>query len=81
MPKRQPILTKHVLVPKHVKISEREKEELFKRFNITLKELPRILKSDPAIASLDIKPNDVVKIIRKSQTAGESIFYRGVSDV
>lgn len=81
MPKKQPIKTKHILVPKHMKLSEKEKEELFKRYNITLKELPQILKEDPAIANLDLKPGDVIKIIRKSQTSGESIFYRGVSNV
>ena len=81
MPKRQPINTKHVLVPKHAKLSEKEKEELFKKYNISLKEIPKILKSDPAIATLDVKIGEVIKIIRKSQTAGESVFYRGVSDV
>ena len=81
MAKRQPIITKHVLVPKHAKLSEKEKDELFKRYNITLRELPKILKDDPALASLDVKPGDVIKITRKSPTAGESVFYRGVSDV
>ncbi|MEK6809034.1 MAG: DNA-directed RNA polymerase subunit H [Nanoarchaeota archaeon] len=81
MAKKQPIITKHLLVPKHLKLSEREKEELFKRYNISLKELPKILKEDSAIAELDVKVGDIIKIIRKSHTAGESIFYRGVSDV
>jgi DNA-directed RNA polymerase subunit H len=68
----------HILIPKHSKLSEKETKELFERFSITIKELPRIKKSDPAIADLDVKAGDIVKIARKSQTAGKSIFYRGV---
>jgi DNA-directed RNA polymerase subunit H len=44
-------------------------------------ELPKIAKTDPAIISLNTKPGDVIKIIRKSQTASEAIFYRVVIDV
>jgi DNA-directed RNA polymerase subunit H (RpoH/RPB5) len=68
----------HVLIPSHVKISEKEKEELFKRYNITTRELPKIDRNDPAIAHLDVKENDVIRIDRKSPTAGTSVFYRGV---
>ena len=68
----------HILVPEHTKITEKEKEELFKYHNVTIKELPKILISDPAIRHLDVKENDVIKITRKSLTAGTAEFYRGV---
>lgn len=68
----------HILIPEHTKISEKEKEELFKEYNITIRELPKIFKTDPAITNLDAKENDVIKITRKSSTAGSSVFYRGV---
>ena len=68
----------HNLIPEHTKISEKEKEELFKEYNITLRELPKIYKTDPAIVNLNAKENDVIKIIRKSSTAGRAVFYRGV---
>ena len=71
-------VTKHHLVPKHIKISEKEKQELLKRYNITTKELPKILIEDPAIKNLEVKIGDVVKILRKSPTAGEFVFYRCV---
>ena len=71
-------VSKHVLVPKHVKISEKEKKELFEKYNVNLRELPKILKKDPVIKHLNLKQGDVVKIVRKSHTAGESVFYRGV---
>ncbi len=72
---------KHILTPKHSKISEKEKAQLFERYNVTSKELPKILKTDSAIKGLGAKLGDVIKITRKSQTAGESVFYRVVSDV
>ncbi len=68
----------HMLVPEHQKITEEEKQELFEYHNITIKDLPKILITDPAIKHLDVKENDVVRIIRNSSTAGKSIFYRGV---
>jgi len=71
-------ISKHMLVPKHVKLSEKDKKELLEKYDITLRELPKILKKDPAIKDLNLKNGDVVKIIRKSQTAGEFVFYRGV---
>lgn len=71
-------VTKHELVPKHEILSEEEKTKLLKKYGITIKELPRILASDPAIKSLNPKIGDVVKITRKSKTAGESVYYRVV---
>ncbi len=71
-------VTQHVLVPKHVKITDKEKELLLKRYSISLLELPKIRKKDPALANLNVKTGDVIKIIRMSATAGECVFYRGV---
>jgi len=71
-------ITKHEFVPKHTKLREEEAEEVLKKFNISKKQLPRILKEDSAISKLDVKKGDVIKIIRKSPTTGESEFYRVV---
>ena len=68
----------HVLVPKHNLLSQEEIVSLLKRFNITLNQLPKISVKDPATKLLNAKPGDVVKILRKSQTAGISEFYRVV---
>jgi len=72
---------KHSLIPKHAKLGEKQKEKLLQDYKISITDLPRILKSDPAIQSLDVKPGDIVKITRNSMTAGEAIFYRVVVDV
>ena len=72
---------KHTLTPKHLKIGEKEKAQIFEKYHVSSKEMPKVLKTDSAIKELDAKPGDVIKIARKSPTAGESIFYRVVVDV
>ena len=70
---------KHVLIPLHEKISEKEKKELLTRYNITFRELPKIALKDPALVGLQAKKQDVIRITRNSPTAGKIYFYRGVS--
>jgi len=72
---------KHTLTPKHLKIGEKEKAQIFEKYHVSSKEMPKMLRTDSAIKELDAKPGEVIKIIRKSPTAGESIFYRVVVDV
>lgn len=67
------------MVPKHIILSEEEKNEVLKRYKISLRQLPRILMTDPAIAEKNPKVGDVVKIVRKSPTAGETLYYRVVA--
>jgi DNA-directed RNA polymerase subunit H len=71
-------IEEHSLVPKHEKINDKEKKELLEKYQITVKELPKIMKKDPVVKELGAKPGDVIKIIRKSETAGQAIFYRCV---
>jgi DNA-directed RNA polymerase subunit H len=68
----------HVLVPEHSKLSDKEKKELFEKHNIQFIHLPKIFITDPALRELQVKEGDVVKIVRKSPTTGQSVFYRGI---
>ena len=81
MKKQKFKVDKHILTPKHSKLSEREKTQLLEKYHVTSKELPKIVKTDSAIKELEPKVGDIIKITRKSPTAGESLFYRVVSDV
>ncbi|MEK6969544.1 MAG: DNA-directed RNA polymerase subunit RpoH/Rpb5 C-terminal domain-containing protein [Nanoarchaeota archaeon] len=63
---------------KHMKCSDSEKEKLCKKFGINTKDLPKILREDPAIKGLNVKSGDIIKIERKSKTAGIISYYREV---
>ena len=68
----------HILVPKHSKISDKEKKELLEKYSISVKDIPKIMIKDSVIVDIDVKEGDIIKITRKSATTGESIFYRRV---
>ena len=70
----------HVLIPKHKKVSEKEKKAVLDQYKVTVNELPSIKKSDAALAGLDAEVGDVIRIDRSSPTAGQTVFYRGVTD-
>lgn len=71
-------ITKHVLVPKHTKLSEKDVKALLEKYGITVENLPVVLKADPAVQHLNVEDGDVVKIERKSPTAGKTVFFRRV---
>jgi DNA-directed RNA polymerase subunit H len=75
---KEPNIQKHIFIPKHIKLSEQERSDLLKKYNISLNQLPSIYETDPAIKEMNLVPGDVVKIIRESQTSSEAIFYRVV---
>ena len=70
-------ITNHELVPKMRILSEKEKEEIKKKYNIeNNSNLPLILKSDPAAMFYGVKSGDYIEITRTSETSGIYIAYR-----
>ena len=69
---------KHKLVPKHEIMNDDEKNEILKKYGVEPNQLPQILVSDPIIWVIGAKPGDLIKITRKSPTAGEYVSYRYV---
>lgn len=68
----------HILVPRHEILKENEVEKLLAKYNITKEQLPKILTTDPCVRVLGAEKGQVLKITRKSLTAGTSISYRVV---
>lgn len=71
-------ITNHIYQPKHEILPRKEAEEILKKYNTKPSQLPYIMISDKAIEDLDMRPGDIIKITRKSPTAGESVYYRFV---
>lgn len=72
---------KHGLVPEHRLLSEEEEKGILEDLEVKKENLPKILKSDPAIRHLekvhgDIEVGRVIEIKRKSRTAGMATVYR-----
>ena len=77
--KKNPVLVPdHVYVPKHEIMTKKEAQKILDEFNCTPTELPLIFVTAPAILGLGVKPGDMIRITRKSGTAGESTYYRYV---
>ena len=79
--KNMVLVPKHILVPKHEIMTKKDAEEILKTYHCRTTDLPLIFVNDPAIVGLGVKPGDMIKIIRKSATAGESFYYRYVVEV
>jgi len=65
------------LVPEHIIISDEKKKQTAKEYNIvTESQWPEISRFDPAAVAIGLRPGQVTKIMRKSPTALETIYYR-----
>ncbi|MCJ7634907.1 DNA-directed RNA polymerase subunit H [Candidatus Bathyarchaeota archaeon] len=71
-------ISSHILVPKHLLLTKEESQEVLEKYHIKPYRLPHIKRADPAIRDIKAQVGDIVKIIRRSSTAGEAIVYRYV---
>ncbi|NWG09565.1 MAG: DNA-directed RNA polymerase subunit H [Nitrososphaerales archaeon] len=71
-------VTDHVFVPHHEILPPKEVEKFLKKYNVRIDQLPYILSTDPVMKEKGAKPGDLIKITRKSKTAGEVTYYRYV---
>jgi DNA-directed RNA polymerase subunit H (RpoH/RPB5) len=68
----------HALVPMHEILTPKEREQLLAMYKVKPYQMPQVTSTDPAVKAIGAKPGDVLRIIRKSSTAGEHIAYRYV---
>ena len=80
LPKSFPVfeIFEHKLVPKHEILNEKEKSQVLAEYKIRPYQMPQIKATDPAVKAIGAKPGDMLRIIRKSSTAGQHIAYRYV---
>ncbi len=76
--KKEVRIVNHIYQPRHEILSKDEAEVIFKKYNSKPSQFPYIMSSDKGIQGLGAQPGDVIKITRKSSTAGESVYYRYV---
>ena len=68
----------HDLVPEHEIVPKEEVERIVKEYGIQVNQLSMLKASDPVARAIGARVGDVVKITRKSPTAGVSIAFRYV---
>jgi len=66
----------HDFVSKHELLTPEEKEKILEKYKMQPYQLPRINACDPAIIAVGGKAGDIVRVIRKSPTAGKYEAYR-----
>lgn len=70
-------ILKHKMVPKHRVLTETEKEEIKKKYNILRdSNIAGISYFDPVALALGLRPGNLVEIDRNSKTSISSKFYR-----
>ncbi|MFZ8782920.1 MAG: DNA-directed RNA polymerase subunit H [Desulfurococcaceae archaeon] len=71
-------ILEHELVPKHEVLSPEEARKVLEELGVEPWQLQWMSANDPVVRAIGAKPGDIVRIIRKSPTAGLSIAYRYV---
>lgn len=67
----------HSFVPKHKKLTEEEKENIMKKYNITNdSQFPEISMFDPVAKAILLRPGDLCEITRYEKISFKNVFYR-----
>ena len=71
-------ILEHKLVPKQTKLTTPQTQDLKKQYRIqdVRKQLPGISRFDPAARAIQLRPGQVVKILRPSVNSGFTNYYR-----
>jgi DNA-directed RNA polymerase subunit H len=68
---------KHQYVPPCSILNDEQVLEFKQKFNIqNSKQLPEISRFDPQALAICLRPGDIIKLMRRSETAGTFNYYR-----
>ncbi|WMV11860.1 hypothetical protein MTR67_005250 [Solanum verrucosum] len=71
-------ITKHVLKPKHELLTNTEKEQLLKKYNLEEKQLPRMSQKDAIARYYGLEKGQVVKVTYSNEIIETHVTYRCV---
>ena len=72
-------ITKHTLVPNHIKLNDDEENFILNKYNLKSKfQLPIILKNDPVSRYYNYHTGDIIKIIKEYNNTSFTTSYRCV---
>ena len=66
----------HSYVPKHVKLTDEEADEFYKRYNVNETQIPEISRFDPVARALCLRPKQICKITRYDKISYKNDYYR-----
>lgn len=67
----------HSFVPKHKKLTEEEKENIMKKYNISNdSQFPEISMFDPVARAILLRPGELCEITRYEKISFKNVFYR-----
>lgn len=69
-------VVEHSMVPPHRLMTEKEVEEVLKRYQLKKEQLPMVLRNDPIAQYYGARPGEVFEITRPSPTSGTYLTYR-----
>lgn len=69
-------LIKYIAIPQHILLTEEETKRVKSDYKVSKKKFPKILMDDPVARYYNVKPGMLFRIIRPSETAGQSPYYR-----
>jgi DNA-directed RNA polymerase subunit H (RpoH/RPB5) len=76
--KLQSDITDHDLVPQHIVLTKEEGDKVLESYRARKRDMPLIRSNDVVAKYYNMKPEEIVKIIRPSPVTGEAVAYRYV---
>lgn len=71
-------VTEHIMVPKHIPLTNAERDEILVKYSGRKRDIPKMLQTDRIARHFNLKPESLVQIIRPSSVTGDTPYYRFV---